>query len=317
MKKLLATILALILICTMSLAFAEQEKLTIGFSTRTLTNEPFQSAVLKGVQEAVEAAGHEIVIMTTDTASNSAMQVSQIEDLINMGVDGLIYVPLDNISTVECLQSAKEKGIPVVIIDSALQAGYEDLYVSFVGTNGQDAGYVLGEMAVEQFPDGGNVIIARAAPGVQAIEDRCNGFLDAIANSGLEVVDDQYSQGTNETVMEIVSNMLVAHPDVDVLYLPADAYAEGAVQAIDDANLDHDVVIYGVDGSNVGLTLMEEGRIAGLSQQQPAKMGSISVEILLSILSGEKTPEDWDKVIDSGTLTVTPENIEEGWANGF
>lgn len=67
----------------------------IGFSVKTLTNEPFQAFIADMIQTKVEEAGCEFVLATTDSAEDVAQQVSQIEDMLVSGIDALIVNPLD------------------------------------------------------------------------------------------------------------------------------------------------------------------------------------------------------------------------------
>ena len=91
MKKLLATLLALMLVLTASFACAEG--LTIGYSTKTITNDAFQLSLHDAIKAAVEANGDTFVSVIAESQTAVATQVSQIEDLINQGVDGLLVNP--------------------------------------------------------------------------------------------------------------------------------------------------------------------------------------------------------------------------------
>jgi ABC-type sugar transport system substrate-binding protein len=40
-------------------------------------------------------------------------------------------------------------------------------------------------------------------------------------------------------------------------------------------------------------------------------MGTKAVDILAALMKGEKKPADFPKVIDSGMILVTPENVDD------
>mgnify|MGYP002291975248 CR=1 FL=1 len=94
MKKLLATLLVLMLVLCAS--FASAEGLTIGYSTKTITNDAFQLSLHDAIKAAVEANGDTFVSVIAESQTAVATQVSQIEDLINQGVDGLLVNPMDS-----------------------------------------------------------------------------------------------------------------------------------------------------------------------------------------------------------------------------
>lgn len=317
MKKVFALMMVLALVLSAASAFAEGG-FKIGFSTRSLTNEPFQACVLEAVEAAVKESGNEVVTFTTDNGSDAAQQVTQLEDLVNMGCDAIIYVPIDGTSSIEMLKTCKEKGITVVLIDGELEQGYEDLYVTLVATNNYQAGYAAGEALVNSGVTEGQAIACRGPEGVLACDRRVDGFIDAVTSlSDIEVVADRYTDGNNESTMSTVQQMLAACPEPVAFYCAADCWVEGGILALEEAGIADSVKVCTCDGSETGISLLEEGRIMVDTQQNPRVMGSKSVEIVLSILSGETTADDYESYIDSGVTVVTADNLEEGKANMF
>ena len=316
MKKVFALLVVLaMMLC--SFALAEGEQFTIGFSTRSLTNEPMHALILDSVKEAVEGAGHKVVTMTTDNGSDAAQQVTQLEDLVNMGCDAIIYVPIDGSSSLELLKTAKEKGIVVITIDGELEQGYEDLYVTLVAINNYQAGYTLGEYLVNSGVTEGQIIACRGPEGNLACDRRVEGFIDAVTSmSDITVGAERYTDGNNESTMATVQQMLAACPEPVAFFCAADPWVEGGILALQEAGLS-DTLVLTCDGTEAGISMIEDGSILAIAQQNPRMMAEKSVEIALSILNGESTAEDYDSYIDSGITLVTMDNIDEGWANSF
>ena len=116
MKRILVLALALMLALSLSLtASAEGKK--IGYSTKTITNDAFQLSLYNAIKAAVEANGDTFQGVLAESQTAVATQVSQIEDLINQGVDGLIVNPMDSNADIQVLEKAKTAGIPVVLKD--------------------------------------------------------------------------------------------------------------------------------------------------------------------------------------------------------
>ena len=65
MKKLLATLLVLMLVLCAS--FASAEGLTIGYSTKTITNDAFQLSLHDAIKAAVEANGDTFVSVIAES----------------------------------------------------------------------------------------------------------------------------------------------------------------------------------------------------------------------------------------------------------
>ena len=190
MKRIWILSLALLLALSLCLtASAEGKK--IGYSTKTITNDAFQLSLFDAVKAAVEANGDTFVGVLAESQTAVATQVSQIEDLINQKVDGLVVNPMDSNACIQVLEKAKAAGIPVVLVDQGIEAGHEDLYVTFISTDNLAGGKSAGERMVKELGGAGNVIIVRGANGSKAGDDRADGFKAGIEGSGLVLINEQ------------------------------------------------------------------------------------------------------------------------------
>ena len=203
MKKLVSLFIALALILSVSGAFAQG--LTIGYSTKTITNDAFQLSLHDAVKAAVEANGDTFVAVLAESQTAVATQVSQIEDLINQGVDGLVLNPMDSNACIQVLEKAKAAGIPVVLVDQGVEAGHEDLYVTFISTDNLAGGTSAGVRMAEELKGEGNVIIVRGANGSQAGDDRADGFkagiIVAVEDGIVEREGTFYRKGKGEELL--------------------------------------------------------------------------------------------------------------------
>src|SRR5271170_6591881 len=68
-------------------------------------------------------------------------QIQVVENFITRRVSGIVLAPLDSQALVNPVVSAAQSGIPVVVIDSALNT---DKYVSFVATDNFKGGQMAG-----------------------------------------------------------------------------------------------------------------------------------------------------------------------------
>ncbi|MGE0075881.1 MAG: substrate-binding domain-containing protein, partial [Sphaerochaetaceae bacterium] len=68
----------------------------IAFSLKTITNDAFQKAIADSVEAAAQAAGAKFTLVTAGQQTAVSTQVSQVEDLIAKGVDGIVLSPMDS-----------------------------------------------------------------------------------------------------------------------------------------------------------------------------------------------------------------------------
>lgn len=280
----------------------------IAFSLKTVTNDAFQSAIADAVKKNVEAAGHKFTLITAGDETAVSTQVSQLEDLIAKGVDGIILNPMDANAVIPALEKAKNAGIPVVLVDSTIAEGHDDLYITYVGTDNFAASKIAAEKLTEALGNKGKVIIVRGANGNSVGDARVNGFKAGLG-SGIEIVGEQPGDWSNDVAKQVTENMLQANPQVDGLFSASDVMLDGILQAIEDAGR-QGIKIMSFDGSDDGIELIKEGLIMGTMAQFPNEMGKIAVETLVGVLDGKIDPSSVKKYIDSGTDCYTIENVK-------
>ena len=305
MKKLITLLLVVTMLAT--LCAANAEGLTIGYSTKTITNDAFQLSLYNAVKEAVEANGDTFVGVLAESQTAVATQVNQIEDLINQGVDGLVINPMDSNACIQVLEKAKEAGIPVVLVDQGIEAGHEDLYVTFISTDNLAGGKSAGERMAQELGGAGNVIIVRGANGSQAGDDRADGFKQGIEGTGLELINEQPGDWVVDKAMQVTENMIQANPDIQGIFCCSDNMLPGILQALQNNDLEG-VKIISFDGSEAGIQMIKDGSVLGTVAQFPDKIGAWGVEYLMKGIAGET--DGIDSFIDAGTNIIDASNAE-------
>ena len=136
--KALRTLIAatVVLVLLSSGVFASD--VTIGVSFDFVSN-PIRQAEIKAIEETAAALGASIITLSAEL--DAQRQVSQVEDLINRGVDAIIILPHDQDVIVSAIRRANRENIPVITIDRRAGAGGEVLYHVGAGPylDGRDA----------------------------------------------------------------------------------------------------------------------------------------------------------------------------------
>ena len=129
MKKILALVLALALVLSLcSFASAEGAKKKVGISMPTQSLERWNrdGTYLK---EQFEAAGYDAILTYSDNKNDQ--QVNDIDNMLSDGVDLLIVSAIDGEGLNTCMDSAAEKGVPVLSYDRLIINDASKYYVSF------------------------------------------------------------------------------------------------------------------------------------------------------------------------------------------
>jgi ribose transport system substrate-binding protein len=283
---------------------------TIALSLKTITNDDFQKALADAVKAKVESMGYTFLLVTAGEQTAVSTQVNQVEDLIAKKVTGIVLNPMDGNAVVPVLGKAHEAGIPVVIVDSPVAKGHEDLYITFVGTDNFNAGVQAGKQMAQALEDKGKVLVVRGANGSVAGDNRVDGFKKGLEGSGVTIVGEQPGNWTNSVAMQVTENMLQANKDVQGLFSASDVMLDGTLEALDDAKR-KGVVIISVDGSKKAVDLIASGEIFGTMAQFPQKIGALAVEKLVSVIEKKSPADSIPKIIDSGTMMYSKGNLDE------
>ena len=266
MKKFLALFLALALCLGCASAFADK----IGYTCMDGTN-PFFVALEGAIREVVEANGDELISL--DPQNSNEKQLNLIEDMISQGIVAMFVNPVDKDGITPGLDALKNAGIPMFGFDT--EVAEMSYLVTYAGSDNYNAGKVCGDDLVAKLPDGGPIIVLDS-PTMQSVVDRTNGFLDAIAGHGFEVVSQIDCMGNQEQGNLNGTDALIAHPEAVAIFGGNDPTALGAAAAAEAAQ--SKALIYGVDGSPDIKALIADGKVTGTGAQSPISIGKTIAE---------------------------------------
>lgn len=312
MKKTMGVTVGMAIMVTMCMnATAEEEKkdgLVIGFSPMTQVNEYF-SAVEGAIQEVCDENG--ATLITYDPQMDATKQATQIEDMISMGIQALIYIPVDSAGSRTIMQECQDAGVHVVNVDNLVIKEDYDVVDCVIASDNYGLGYVSGQDVAKRFPDGANVVIAHS-PTSESCNITVDAFWDAIKADAKD--PDKYveltqfdGQGDTAKSFEYMVDVLQAHDDIDVVYCVNDASALGVIQAIEESGKGDDIAVYGKDGSPNGKLAISEGKMVQSSGQSPLTIGKLGAQSAIDLIKGKEV--EFEVSIDA--FSVTKDNLDE------
>ncbi|MEK4200325.1 ribose ABC transporter substrate-binding protein RbsB [Cytobacillus sp. FSL K6-0265] len=258
---------------------------TIGLSISTLNNPFFVT-----LRDSAEAKAKELgyAIKTVDAQDDPATQVSDIEDLIQQGVDLLIVNPADSAAVASAITSANNANIPVITVDRSAEGGE---VVAHVASDNAEGGKMAGEFIIEQLGGEGKVVELEGIPGSSAARERGAGFNEAIeASDNVEVATKQSANFDRAEGLSVMENIIQSNNDVQAVFAHNDEMALGAYQALTAAGL-KDVIVVGFDATDDAVAAVEGGDMAATVAQKPDRMGEQAVETAKKVLDGETVEE--------------------------
>jgi ribose transport system substrate-binding protein len=275
----------------------------IGLALSTLSN-PFFVSVRDGAQKAATAAGAQLVV--ADAADDNAKQADELSNFVTQKLDVIIVNPTDSDAVVSSVKKANDGKIPVIAVDRGANGGTID---SLIASNNVQAGKLGAEQLVKAVPQDAKVGMLVGVPGASAARDRGQGFKDALGDKSVNtknvtLVVEQVANFKRDEALNVMQNMLTAHPDLAGVYAQNDDMALGAVQAVKAKSLTGKVAIVGTDGIADATSAIKSGDMYATVAQQPDTMGQLAVENAVKLIQGQTIP----KTIDVPLKVVTKDN---------
>ncbi|MDE8458885.1 substrate-binding domain-containing protein, partial [Klebsiella pneumoniae] len=118
------------------------------------------------------------------------------------------------------------------------------------------------------------------------------GFKQAVAAHKFNVLASQPADFDRTKGLNVMQNLLTAHPDVQAVFAQNDEMALGALRALQTAGKS-DVMVVGFDGTPDGEKAVNSGKLAATVAQLPEQIGAKGVETADKVLKGEKVEANY------------------------
>lgn len=280
------------------------QSFTVAVIPQGSTHEFWKSihaGALKAAEDlAKQHTGVKVIWQAPLREDDREQQVQIVESLTTQHVSGIVLAPFDKNALVRPVEEATRAGIPVVVIDSALESKDP---ISFVASDNHHGGELAGEEMARLLGGKGKVLLLRYQEGVFSTEQREKGFTDAIAkHPGIQLISsNQYAGATRDTGKSAAENLLNRYgSEIDGLFTPNESSTAGALLALEDAGKAGKIKFIGFDSSDIFTQAMHAGKLNGVVVQNPFRMGELGVKTLIAHLLGKRVP----RRVDTGVRLV-------------
>jgi fructose transport system substrate-binding protein len=289
---------------------ADEDPITIGLITKQETN-PYWITLREVAEDTARDEGVDLLTATGQSDTDVASQQAALEDMTRRGVDGILIAVNDSTALVPAIEDARAAGITVIAVDTPVEP--EGAVDALFATDNVRAGELIGRWAVARAQELGvepRVAMLDLAPGISSGEQRREGFLRGagLEPDGPQIAGSADTEGDEALAREALERMLATDPAINIVYAVNEPAAFGAVAAIEDADLDGDVVVVTVDGGcDAVMQWLRPGRIGATAQQYPENMAREGVRALAQAARGGERPSGY---LDTGVALITADPVE-------
>ncbi|MEU9557159.1 ABC transporter permease/substrate-binding protein [Streptomyces fumanus] len=271
----------------------------IGLSLSTLNN-PFFVQIRAGAQEEARKLGVDLTV--TDAQNDASQQANQVQNFTSEGLSAVVVNPVDSDAAGPSVRSANKAGIPVVAVDRGVNKADT---AALVASDNVEGGELGAKALAEKLGGRGTIVILQGQAGTSASRERGAGFAAGLKKyPGIKVVAKQPADFDRTKGLDVMTNLLQAHPGIKGVFAENDEMALGAIKALG-AKAGKSVQVVGFDGTPDGLKAVQDGTLYASVAQQPTELGRIAVDNALRAAEGKRVEE----AVKVPVKVVTRQNV--------
>ena len=271
------------------------------------SDSSFWQVMLAGSKQAGGDFGLSVSTFGPTSETNIDEQVQLVENSISRGADGIVIAPNSSSALNSAIDRAREAGVKVVTVDTAVTTTTE----GFIGTDnvkaGQQAGQKMCDLLKAQSKTSGKVLIESSVAGIQSLVDRDAGFRQGLAGPcpNVDASLQRYNNNDINTAASQVNDALTANPDLLGVFADNNTSGVGAARAIKDNTAAERIPVVAFDSDPQENAALADGSIDALVVQNPYFFGYQGVVMAGMATVGRIPP----RVIDPGAVVADRDNM--------
>ncbi|KGM25907.1 D-ribose ABC transporter substrate-binding protein [Photorhabdus luminescens] len=278
-KKLVTILSAVALSMTVSVNALAKDTIALVIST---LNNPFFVTMKDSAQKEADKLGYDLIVL--DSQDNPAKELANVQDLTVRGTKLMLINPTDSDAVGNAIMMANNAKIPVITLDRIANKG---TVVSHIASDNRLGGKIAGDFIAEKLGNEAKIIQLEGIAGTSAARERGEGFNKVAQEHKFNVLASQPADFDRTKGLNVMQNLLTAHPAVQAVFAQNDEMALGALRALQTAGKS-DVLVVGFDGTGDGIKAVQSGKLGATIAQRPDQIGIVGVQTANKVLRGEK-----------------------------
>ena len=235
-------------------------------------------------------------------------QISQIEYLIDKGVDVITIIAIDSDALTDVVRKARQAGIRIVCYDRLIRDAGTDLYISF---DNRMVGTLMGQALAENLPDGGEVFQIQGSASDNNVALVREGFEEALEGTGIEIT---YSTFCNNWLAELAFDAVQEGLEenggkVDGIMCGNDDLAGQAIRALTERKMAGKVPVVAQDAELSACQRIVEGTQTMTVYKSVDKEASSAAKLAVALARGEDIMDPESPIPVTETMNDGKEDI--------
>jgi ABC-type sugar transport system substrate-binding protein len=242
-----------------------------------------------------------------DGLSDPVTQISLMDTAVSQGCNYIIFLPAEAAGSAPVLEKAKEKNIPIIVVNSRT-TNTNELAAAYVGSNDVQAGEMMANYVLGQLPAGGGWGHIQGPIGNSAQLERGQGIHNIMDRQpNWKLLDEQPGNWLGEIATRFAEDWRTKHgPGLNAIICDNDDMSSAAQNVMNAAGRT-DIICIGVDGNPGPLSMIKSGDLKATIYQDGIGQVSKAIDLVVELTKGNAIPkESW---IDF--VLITKENVDK------
>ena len=299
MKKI--NLLLLIGLCLM-LAGCKQEtpkenhsEITIGFAQAGIESN-WRKIQSKSIKEELEKQNYQV--MSRNSFSDPKQQYQDVMTFIAYQVDLIILSPIEEFGWEPVLEEAKKANIPVIIVDRNIATNRSDLFLTHIGSSFKAQGGRAGLYVTNHYQkiekEAINVFEIKGVENSSPTRLRHDGFAETVGRDPrIQITQTITGDFIRLKAKEKFSEAIEAGKlnNIDVIYSHNDEMTLGALDALDEYQLENKFVVVSIDAQKEMIDLLKQRKVNCVVECNPF-MGELVANTVKRYFDNKTISED-------------------------
>lgn len=299
MKKI--NLLLLIGLCLM-LAGCKQDtpkenhsEITIGFAQAGIESN-WRKIQSKSIKEELEKQNYQV--MSRNSFSDPKQQYQDVMTFIAYQVDLIILSPIEEFGWEPVLEEAKKANIPVIIVDRNIATNRSDLFLTHIGSSFKAQGGRAGLYVTNHYQkiekEAINVFEIKGVENSSPTRLRHDGFAETVGRDPrIQITQTITGDFIRLKAKEKFSEAIEAGKlnNIDVIYSHNDEMTLGALDALDEHQLENKFVVVSIDAQKEMIDLLKQRKVNCVVECNPF-MGELVANTVKRYFDNKTISED-------------------------
>ena len=256
-------------------------------------DNPFFQTMEDGINAAASTSGSTVSVQAAQAITDTTGQADKLIALVQQDFDCYVVNPISGTNLVQGLAQLAGKNVPVVNIDSPVDAAAAAeggvKLATYIGTDNNEAGATAGAEMLKIVGSGKVAIIGGIAGDVTS-GARVDGFTSAV--SGLEIVTTVAADWERQKALTTATDIINSTPDIKGFFAANDDMGLGIARAVANAGKTGQIAVISVDGNKDALEAVKAGEMTATVAQYPYAIGELGIQACEKAAAGETLPEN-------------------------